>query len=143
MVLVLRRFHWHQHNMQDHAIKLTHLFSTRNINVSLPGESAATTGDGGDRSLSDMRQKTSNYSRVKFVVHYFLGGSLSGVRPLPPEFRRNGGAHRTCYAHDVCKGTAMSVDTPGKGQRRAGFLHVCIASFKKIKEQTIKKSYET
>lgn len=125
MVLALGRLHWNQHNMQDHAIKLTHLFSTRNINVSLPGRLRPLRR--GDRSLSDVRRKTLKYSRVKFVVHYFLGGSLSGVRPLPPEFRRNGGAHRTCYAHDVCKGTAMSDE---KGQRRVDFPHVCIAWLK-------------
>lgn len=68
-------FYKRKHNMQDHAIKLTHLFShaTASINVRLPREFAATTG-----SPLTIRHPTEtfDYSRVKFVVHYFLGGSL-------------------------------------------------------------------
>lgn len=61
--------------MQDHAIKLTHLFSqaTAFINVRLPREAATTGSPLAIRYCTE----TVNYSRVKFIVHYFLGGSLS------------------------------------------------------------------
>lgn len=62
--------------MQDPAIKLTHLFlhATAFINVRLPCESAATAWAPLTIRCST---ETFDYSRVKFVVHYFLGGSLS------------------------------------------------------------------
>lgn len=62
--------------MQDHAIKLTHLFlhATAFINLRLPCESAAAAG--APLTIKCLTE-TLDYSRVKFVVHYFLGGSLS------------------------------------------------------------------
>lgn len=68
-------FYKPKHNMQDHAIKLTHLFSqaTAFINVRLPREAATT----GSPLVIRYCTETVNYSRVKFIVHYFLGGSLS------------------------------------------------------------------
>lgn len=63
--------------MQDHAIRLTHL-SKRNATaftgVTLPGGFAVAAGT----SLSSWYFIwTFDYSRVKFVVHYFPGGCLS------------------------------------------------------------------
>lgn len=53
--------------------------------VTLPDEFTAATG----RPLCGYSASRFEYSRVKFVVHYFLGRSLFGVRPQPPEFRSN------------------------------------------------------
>ena len=64
-------------SMQDHALKLTHLsFYTQQLSLTLrfPREFAVTTwGPLSSRYFTE----TFDYSRVKFVVHYFLGGSLS------------------------------------------------------------------
>lgn len=66
--------------MQDHAINLTHLsFYTQrdsfSLTLTLPGGFAVATSSKLSGRLST---ETFHYSRVKFVVHYFLGESLSG-----------------------------------------------------------------
>lgn len=64
-------------SMRDHAIKLTHLsFYTQQPSLTLrsPREFAVKLWSPLPGTYST---QTFDYSRVKFVVHYFLGGSLS------------------------------------------------------------------
>lgn len=66
--------------MQDHAMDLTHLsFYTQrdsfSLTLTLPGGFAVATTITLSARLST---QTFQYSRVKFVVHYFLGESFSG-----------------------------------------------------------------
>ena len=64
--------------MQDHAIRLTHLHATAFINATPPTSPWICSHGRGSPLLSGgYCTQTLDYSRVKFVVHYFLGASLS------------------------------------------------------------------
>lgn len=99
------RSHQQQDSVQAHANKadtplFPHTDRHTRLAISFP-ETVRPLQRNHASSDVQQEQKSWSYSRVKFVVHYFLDGSLCGVRPLPPEFRRNGGAPRT-WARTTC-----------------------------------------
>ena len=85
------------HSMQDHAIRLTHLHATAFINATPP------------HLPVDLQPRQGKPTPLRRILHTNFGlltrqicCSLFSrcesfrVRPLPPEFRRNGGARCTC-----------------------------------------------
>lgn len=85
------------HSMQDHALRLTHLHATAFINATLPPLPV------------DLQPRQGKPTPLRRILHTNFGlltrqiccslfsrCESFGVRPLPPEFRRNGGARCTC-----------------------------------------------